>query len=83
MTYRVEWSLRALDRAAGFLKDDLAGVTLVLDEVDLLGEDPRSPATRSYGIHHLRRLRVGRYRVLFEVLDDEALVRVVHLGRIG
>ena len=52
MTYRVEWSLRALDRAAGFLKDDLPGVALVLDEVDLLADDPRSPATRSYGIHH-------------------------------
>lgn len=82
MTYEVFWAVPAIDQAAGYLADDGPGLESVLDAVDELALDPRPEAsTRVTG--GLRRLRVGTYRVVYDIDDERLLVTVVHLGRLG
>lgn len=67
MRFEVIWSERALDQAAGFLKDNPEGLEQLLRSVDLLAEDPRPAGTAEYGMPDRRRLRSGRYRALYDV----------------
>lgn len=83
MSYEVTWSERALDQAAGFLKDDPVGLEQLLSAVDLLADDPRLAGTTEYGSPDVRRLHVGRYRVLYDVNDTTVTVVVIHAGRLG
>jgi mRNA interferase RelE/StbE len=83
VTYEVVWSERALDQAAGFLADDPAGLEQLLAAVDMLAEEPRPEATAEYGSPDVRRMHVGRYRVLYDVNDTTVTVVVIHAGRIG
>lgn len=80
MTRPVVWSERALDSAAGFLGDDSQGLRQVLDTVDRLADDAQPKDSVEYGSPDLRRLRVGRYRILYEINDA---ITVIHLGRLG
>ena len=46
-------------------------------EIRTLAETPRPPgAVKLVGSHSDWRVRVGRYRVIYEVDDDEKIVRV-------
>ncbi len=80
MTPAVVWSERAINAAAGFLGDDAHGLRQLLDAVDQLADDPQPASSVQYGSPALRRLRVGRYRVLYEVSD---VITVIHAGRLG
>lgn len=83
MTYESVWSVAALDRAAGFLRDDADGVAAVMDAVDELGTRPYPDSSVGLGSDDLRRMHLGRYRVMYEIDHDDATVTVVHLGRLG
>jgi mRNA interferase RelE/StbE len=52
----------------------------VLDAIDRLADDPRPAGSFPYGSPDLRRLRVGRYRVLYEITEDAIAVRHVARG---
>lgn len=90
--YEIVWSAVAVDRAAGFLADDATGLAALLDRIDALAVDPRPFDAVPVVSPALQRLRFGRYRVLYEIVDDDqdrdALpddpprVVVVHVGRI-
>ena len=80
MTRRIDFDETALDQAAGFLADDPAGLRTVMDAVDQLVADPRPPGTFPFGSPDVRRLRVGRYRVLYEITDD--VVSIVCIARV-
>lgn len=78
-TYAVEWDPAALDAAAGYL-DDQDGLGAVMDTADALAQDPRPDGAFAMGAHRYR-LRVGRYRLYYDV-DDEALtVTLIRCGR--
>ena len=83
MTYELSWSVPALDRAVGYLEDDPDGVEAVLDAAEDLAGRPRDEPSTSLTSADLRRLRVGRYRLVYEIDDDRRAVVVVHLGRLG
>jgi mRNA interferase RelE/StbE len=55
----------------------------VLDAIDRLADDPRPTGSFPYGSPDLRRLRVGRYRVLYEITDDAIAVRHIARGTPG
>lgn len=80
MTRPVVWSERALNSAAGFLGDDSQGLRQLLDTVDRLADDAQPTDSVEYGSTDLRRLRVGRYRILHEIND---VITVIHVGRLG
>ena len=78
MSLRVDYDERAIDQAAAFL-DDPPGIREVLDAIDRLADDPRPAGSFPYGSPDLRRLRVGRYRILYEITDDTVAIR--HIAR--
>jgi mRNA interferase RelE/StbE len=81
--YQVIWSERAIDQAAGFLKDDPEGLRQLFNAVDLLAGDPRPVGTAEYGSPDIRRLRAGRFRVLYNVSDEAVTVVVIHAGQVS
>jgi len=80
VSYQVNWEIQALDQAAGFLRDDPAGVAALWDTVGQLADEPRPPESFPYGSPHLRRLRVGRYRVFYTIDEERRLVQVDHVA---
>ena len=78
MSLRIDYDETAISQAAAFL-DDPQGMRAVLDAIDRLADDPRPAESFPYGSPDLRRLRVGRYRVLYEITEDAIAVR--HIAR--
>ena len=79
MSRQVIWEAQAIDQAAGFLHNDPDGVREMLDVVAGLVDDPRPVGSFPYGSPDRRRLRVGRYRVMYDITAET--VSVWHLGR--
>jgi mRNA interferase RelE/StbE len=79
VTRAIVWNERELNAAAGFLTDDAPGLRQLLDAVDHLADDPTPADSVEYGSPALRRLHVGRYRVLYEISD---VVTLIHVGRL-
>jgi mRNA interferase RelE/StbE len=59
--------------------DDPPGIRAVPDAIDRLADDPRLAGSFPYGSPDLRRLRVGRYRILYEITEDTVAIR--HIAR--
>jgi len=79
VTFQVTFEEKAINRAAGFLADDPDGLREVLDAIDRLADDPRSPESFAFGSADLRRLRIGRCRVLYRIEAD--MITVGHIAR--
>ena len=52
----------------------------VIAAIDALGEQPLAGSPLKGGLRGLRRQRVGDYRVLYELLDDELVILVVRVA---
>jgi mRNA interferase RelE/StbE len=83
LSYTIIWDEPAINAAARFLKDDPEGLQQIMDAVDLLADFPRPPGTAEYGSPDLRRMHVGRYRVMYEITEATVTIVVIHLGRVG
>jgi mRNA interferase RelE/StbE len=81
VTYAITWTPRAVDLATQFLKDDPDGLRAVFDAIDALADEPRPSNTFPFGATDLLRLRVGRYRVVYEIHNTERAITVMHIGR--
>ncbi|WP_049576780.1 type II toxin-antitoxin system RelE family toxin [Streptomyces sp. SBT349] len=82
MSHEIVWEEGALDTAAGFLKTDPDDLARLLDAVDALAEEPRPEGSFPYGSENLRRMRVGRLRVLYEISEGTVTIVVLHVGRV-
>jgi mRNA interferase RelE/StbE len=74
---QVIWESQAIDQAAGFLRDDPDGVREMLDTVARLADEPRPAGSFPYGSPDRRRLRIGRYRVMYDIDAAEQPVQGV------
>ncbi|MFD8789738.1 type II toxin-antitoxin system RelE family toxin [Streptomyces vinaceus] len=83
MTFAIVWDEPAIDAAAHFLKDDPDGLRQLMDAVDLLADQPRPEGSIPYGLQDLRRMHVGRYRVMYEITEATVTIVVIHVGRLG
>jgi mRNA interferase RelE/StbE len=70
---------KAIDQAAGFLADDPIGLERALDAIDRPAGNPRPADSFPFGSPDLRRLRVGRYRVMYRIGAD--VISVGHIAR--
>jgi mRNA-degrading endonuclease RelE of RelBE toxin-antitoxin system len=75
---RIAWSPRAIETAARFLKDQ-DGMREIGIAVSALAQDLYPPESFSWGRY--RRLRVGRYRVMYIVEAD--LITVDRVDRVA
>jgi mRNA interferase RelE/StbE len=81
LTYEILWSDEAFAAAQSFMIDSPVGLAALFDEVDRLATDPRPAGAFPWGGADLLRLRVGRYRILYEIGEATVRVAVIHLGR--
>jgi mRNA interferase RelE/StbE len=79
VSLRIVFDERAIDQAAGFLAEDPEALNAVLAAIDQLADEPRPAESFPYGSPDLRRLRVGRYRVMYEINGDEVVIG--HIAR--
>ena len=82
MSLRTEYDERAIGQAAAFL-DDPQGIREVVDAIDRLVDEPRPAGSFPYGSPDLRRLRVGRYRILYEITEEAGAIRHIARGTRG
>jgi mRNA interferase RelE/StbE len=83
LTHSIVWEPPAIDVASRFLAEDPEGLGALFVAIDRLATDPRSGSSLPFGSQDLRRIRVGRYRALYQVSDSDHSVVVTHLGRSG
>ena len=58
-------------------------VSKILNEIAELAKNPRSSKTKKLKGEKLYRLRVGNYRVIYDIQDNLMLIFVVKLGHRG
>jgi len=76
--YRVEIARRAVKALASLPRREQQRVRAA---IDLLAEQPRPPGCRALtGESDAYRVRVGDYRIVYEVIDDRLIVHVVRVG---
>ncbi|MGH9464222.1 MAG: type II toxin-antitoxin system RelE family toxin, partial [Thermoanaerobaculia bacterium] len=77
LTYRVELDSRAARALAALPKNAVARIS---EAISALAEEPRPPGARKLTARGGHRIRVGDYRVLYELEDRERRVRIYAVG---
>jgi mRNA interferase RelE/StbE len=81
VSYRIEWKPSARKQVRRL---DVSIRRRVLDAIGKLGEDPRPTGSVTLtGSPGWRRIRIGSYRVVYEVQGDVLLVLVLRVGGRG
>ncbi|MGH3848845.1 MAG: type II toxin-antitoxin system RelE family toxin, partial [Pseudonocardiaceae bacterium] len=76
--YQVIIARRATKSLAGLQRREQQRVRAA---IDLLADEPRPPGCVAMaGEAHTYRVRVGVYRIVYEVIDDRLVVQVVRIG---
>lgn len=76
--YRVEIARRAVKSLAALPRREQQRIRAA---IDLLADNPRPPACVAMsGEPRAYRVRVGDYRIVYEVFDDHLVVQVVRVG---
>ena len=77
-TYRVDIARRAVKALAILPRREQQRVRAA---IDLLAQEPRPPGCVALsGEARAYRVRVGDYRIVYEVFDDRLIVQVVRIG---
>ena len=80
MSYRVIWLPEAMVAYRQLRTVDPDGTKRIARVIAALATDPHPAGSNALGGTSFRRLRLDRYRVLYEVADDT--IRVMHVGRV-
>lgn len=76
--YRVEIARRAVKSIARLPRSEQLRIRAA---IDLLADEPRPPGCVALsGEESVYRVRVGDYRILYEVIDARLVVQVVRVG---
>lgn len=77
--YRVEIARGAVRSLAGLPRNEQQRIRVAMD---LLAAQPRPPGCVALaGEKSVYRVRVGTYRILYEVVDARLIVHVIRIGR--
>ena len=76
------YSIRFVESAARSLKKLPVGPRVrIAARIEALADNPSPPGTRKMaGEEHAYRIRIGDYRVVYDVLDDAIIVLVLRIG---
>lgn len=77
MSYRIEFTAAAL-RQIGRLSEPIR--RRIYDRAAALAEEPRPRGSEKLSGYEAYRIRVGDYRVVYTIEDDQLLVTVVRAG---
>jgi len=76
-TYRIEWKASALREIRRL---DKAIIPRIISAVGSLAKDPFTNGIRKlYGAEHTYRLRVGDYRVIYEIYSKQLLITIIRV----
>lgn len=77
----MSFSIRIKGSAARELKRiDRADRSRIASQIDRLAEHPYVGSALKGDLRGLRRLRVGQYRVIYEIQEDELMILVVRIA---
>jgi mRNA interferase RelE/StbE len=77
----VSYSIKIKSSAAKALrKIDVKERTRLVRAIDRLADEPSAGAALKGEFGGLRRLRVGRYRIIYEAIHQELTILVVRIG---
>ena len=75
--YRIEWKPSALRELK---KLDRQVIRRIIDAIESLSSDPYPRGIKKlYGSEHTYRLRIGDYRVIYEVFTSHLLIEIVRV----
>ena len=76
------YSIRYTESAAGFLRESDARLRVrISTKIAALAQNPFPPGNRKLkGAEHAFRIRIGDYRVVYDVLEDVVVVLVLRIG---
>lgn len=78
MTYRVEIARRAVKALSALPRREQQRIRAA---IDLLAGNPRPPRCAAMaGEARAYRVRVGQFRIVYEVFDDRLVIQVVRVG---
>ena len=78
MSYKIEVKKSA---AKALKKISKADRKRIVDKIDSLAENPPSPeTTKMKGNNPFHRVRVGDYRIVYEIQEDVLLILIVKVG---
>ncbi|MFO7869995.1 MAG: type II toxin-antitoxin system RelE/ParE family toxin [Kiritimatiellia bacterium] len=77
MTYAVDILRRAQRQLAKINRQDHARIIAAIES---LAENPRPPGCKKLSGRPAWRIRIGSYRVIYEIHDDRLVVLVVAIG---
>ena len=83
MNYEIKFHKDALK---SIQKLDTPARNRILDHIKILSQDPRHPELdikKMLGIENRFRLRVGTYRIIFSVFNDQLLIVIIKIGSRG
>jgi mRNA interferase RelE/StbE len=83
VTYRVVWLPEAMSALRRLHQSEPDGAQQVTAAVGGLATEPRPPGSRALGRSGFHRLRLGRYRLLYEIDPDAETVYVVNVGSVS
>ena len=77
MTYSLQIKKSAAKALAKIAENDRLRL---IEAIDRLGKEPGAGGVLKGEFAGLRRLRVGSYRIIYEVIDDQLVVLVIRVG---
>ncbi|MEN8653499.1 type II toxin-antitoxin system RelE/ParE family toxin [Streptomyces sp. 21So2-11] len=82
MTYSMIYEVAFARSVRGLRERDPSAMNNVVSVVRALAREPRPPEAVRLGTTDLYRLRVGDFRVLYEIREHTVSVLVLHLGQV-
>ncbi len=78
MAYSIEFRPAVLKTLKGFPKRDLVRIKKKIEE---LGQNlPEPNTTKMKGNNSFHRVRIGDYRIIYEIHDDRVVILIVKVG---
>lgn len=77
MTYKIE-ILRSAQKQ--LLKIESQDQSRVIEAIRKLAENPRPPGSKKLSARSALRIRIGSYRVIYEIHNDRLIVLVISIG---